>query len=161
MNLKNIKYICLGGVCLLLLGAQSFAQSKETKVTLKPGSTKVDNTDPNEIEEEKSIEFYIVGIKDENDVWAVEDLLTKQKGIDRARVAGNNGFCTVITLKGSDISEKDIMALMSALRFTINNYSERWIAQKFSKPGERVYIQETPSQRNDKGKPKNTIEEKE
>ena len=136
-------FICIG--LLVLFSYQGFAQSRNiTTVVMKP--SKSSQYPYNQIEEEKALEFFIVGIEDEEDVWTAEDLLTSQKGIDRARISGDISFCTAITLKGANIDEEFITTLLASKGFKIENYSERWIHKRTAQKGEKVFIQHSSPQ---------------
>jgi hypothetical protein len=135
--------VCIG--LLVLISCQGFAQTRNiTEVEIKPSNSS--QYPYNQIEEEKALEFFIVGIEGQEDLMTVEDLLTGQKGIDRARTSGVNNFCTVITLKGSNIGEEFVTALLASKGFKIENYSERWIRKRTARKGERVFIQHSSPQ---------------
>jgi len=145
-RVKVVRGFC---ICLMLVYGfhDGLAQSNYvTTVTMKPSNSGKELQENKRIEEEKAIEFTIDGIKNENDVWTIEELLTSQKGIDRARIGSDNGYCLVITLKGSGIGEDFITSLLDSKEFGVKNYSERWIAKRFDKPGEPVFIQDSPAQ---------------
>jgi len=134
-------------ICLLLIffAHQGIAQKKHiTMVTMKPANPSWNNNSFNKIKEEKRIEFFIIGMNGQEDLWTIEDLLTYQTGIDRSRISGDIGFCTVITLMGSNIGEEFIKTLLESKGFGIQKYSERWINKPTGRVGEKCFIQNTP-----------------
>jgi len=77
------------------------------------------------ITENKSIGFFVTGMKSEKDARTIENLLTKQKGIYYPRANYNSSYCAFVILKESDIGEAFVKKLLESAGFGINNYSER------------------------------------
>lgn len=136
----------------LLFSTQGFAQTRNvTEVIMNPSMSSGIEYPVKPVVEEKALEFFIVGIADENDVWVMEELLMSQPGIDRARISADQAFCLVITLKGSKIDETFITSLVKSKGFSIEKYSERWIHKRVTYVGEEVKMYD-PSPQSREGK---------
>ncbi|PCH97858.1 MAG: hypothetical protein COB85_02370 [Bacteroidetes bacterium] len=124
---------------LMILNFGAMAQSSEV-VTFK--STTVNSDDQRSApKEEKAIEFVIIGINSSQNMYATEELLANEQGIDRARIGAVNNHCTVISLQGYSVDEQYIKNLLKSKGLSIGQYSERWINKPYTSPGDKVYIQ--------------------
>lgn len=131
----------------MILSYQGIAQTRNVTMVEMKALTPIDYViNSNQNIEEKAIEFYIMGLSEENEVWTMEELLANQKGIDRARMSSDMSYCVVITLKGSNINEEFIKILVESKGFKIENYSERWINKPSMEKGVQVFIQDSPRQ---------------
>ena len=116
-------------ICLSISFAQPcLAQTgNSTTVQLKAIDIGINNSKSRDITENKTIGFFITGMKSEKDARAIENLLTKQKGIYYPRANYNSSYCAFVTLKESDIGEAFVKKLLESAGFGINNYRERII----------------------------------
>lgn len=136
----------------ILLAAQGFAQTRNvTDVIMNPSKSSEIEYAVKPIIEEKALEFFIVGISSENDVWVIEELLMQQAGIDRARISADQSYCIVITLKGSTIDETLVTDLVGSKGFTIEKYSERWIHKRVTLVREDIKMND-PAPKSREGK---------
>ena len=132
---------------LIIFSSQGIAQTRNVTTVEMKALTPIDYViNSNDNVEEKAIEFYIMGLSEENEIWTMEELLVNQKGIDRARMSSDMSYCVVITLKGSNINEEFIKTLVESKGFKIENYSERWINKPSIQKGVQVFIQDSPRQ---------------
>ncbi|PCH65873.1 MAG: hypothetical protein COC01_09185 [Bacteroidetes bacterium] len=127
-------------ICLLIIFSQpSLAQTgKSSAVKMKVTDIGINNARPGNVTENKSIGFFITGMKSEDDAGTIENLLYKQKGIYSPRASYNASYCAFVVLKESGINEAFVKNLLESAGFGINNYLERisknLINKKVDKP---------------------------
>ena len=129
MNMINRKtYIILRRfvfiVWVALIAVPSgFAQENYSTVQLN-------GTDHNlnvKIVEEHCIDFYVIGMMNDQDAVIAEDVLADHIGINRARANFTSRRGQVITLMSSGVNEQTLADLLATVGFTIRNFSVRVI----------------------------------
>ncbi len=115
-------FICLSlffsQPCLAQTGNRSTVQLRVTDIG-------TNNSRSGKVTENKSIGFFVTGMKSEEDARTIENLLIKQEGIYYPRANYNSSYCAFVILKESDIGETFVKKLLESAGFGINNYSER------------------------------------
>ena len=108
-GLKTSFLICM----LILFGYRGMAQTENSSmVQLKVTDTRTNNSKSGNVTENKSIGFFISGMKSEEDARTIEILLNNQKGIYGPRANYNASYCAFVTQKESDIDETFVKKLL-------------------------------------------------
>jgi len=141
INMKNRMYffICLS----LFLGQHCIAQTgNSSTVKMKVTDSGINNFRSGNVTENKSIGFFITGMKSEKDARTIENLLYEQMEINYPRANYNSSYCAFVIHKKSDISEAFVKKLLESAGFGINKYTERisknLINKKVDKPTAKI-----------------------
>ena len=132
-------FICLS----VFLSQPCLAQTgNSTTVQLKALDIGINNSRSENLTENKSIGFFLTGMKSEEDARVIENLLNKQNGIYYPRANYNSSYCAFVVFKDSDINEAFVKKVLESTGFGINNYSERisknLIYKKTDKPTAKI-----------------------
>ena len=139
-------FICLSlffsQLCLAQTGNSRDAINGVSTVQLRVTDIGTNNSRSGNVTENKSIGFFITGMKSEKDARTIENLLNKQNGIYYPRANYNSSYCAFVTLQESVIGEVFLKILLESAGFGINKYSERisknLIYKKIDKPTAKI-----------------------
>lgn len=126
-------------ICLIIIFSQPcFAQTgNSSTVQLKAHDIGTNNFKPGNVTENKSIGFFVTGMKNEEDARTIEELLYKHMEINYPRANYNSSYCAFVVFKESEINEAFVKKLLESAGFGINNYSERMTKNVLNKKVEK------------------------
>lgn len=135
-------------ICLIIIFSQPcLGQTGNSSIVqLKAHDIGTNNFKSGHVTENKSIGFFVTGMKSEEDARTIEKLLYKHMEINYPRANYNSSYCAFVVFKESEINEAFIKKLLESAGFGINNYSERMTKNILNKKVDKPTVKILPPQ---------------